>query len=187
MSKSELRKVFLAKRAKLTATEVVENSSHIYERFISQYPLINRTVHCFKSIPGSKEIITNDFFNHCHLNEINIGTSITKFKPKRLEHSLITSNTVFKADNFGVPTPTEQIEFDIEKLDIVVVPLLCCDSVGNRIGYGQGFYDSFLMQLCKKTLKIGVSYFEPIKENIPVDSWDVKLDGMITPSDIFIF
>jgi 5-formyltetrahydrofolate cyclo-ligase len=43
------------------------------------------------------------------------------------------------------------------------------------------------MQLRKKTLKIGVSYFEPIKENIPVDSWDVKLDGMITPSDIFVF
>jgi 5-formyltetrahydrofolate cyclo-ligase len=187
MTKGQLRKIYLKKRANLSKDQIDNFSTFIFERFISNYSLSNKTTHCFKSIPGSKEIVTDDFFNHCLDNNIQIATSITKFKPKRLEHSLIEKATIFESDNFGVPTPKKIIACDITKINLVVVPLLCCDFEGNRIGYGQGFYDSFLTQLPKDTLKIGLSFFEPLETRIPADKWDIKLNGMVTPDDLFKF
>lgn len=69
------------------------------------------------------------------------------------------------------------------KPDIIIVPLLAFDDSGYRIGYGKGFYDKYY----EKNLDInyiGYAYsFQRIK-NLPVDSYDLKLNSVIT--DTFI-
>ena len=71
--------------------------------------------------------------------------------------------------------------------DFVLTPLLYCDSKGNRVGYGKGFYDQLFSQLSSKTKKIGVNFFNP-DENID-DLWenDIPLDYLVTPEDILSF
>ena len=69
------------------------------------------------------------------------------------------------------------------KPDVIVVPLLAFDDLGYRIGYGKGFYDRYY----KKNLDvnyIGYAYsFQRIK-NLPVASYDLKLNSVIT--DAFV-
>ncbi|MDQ3180555.1 MAG: 5-formyltetrahydrofolate cyclo-ligase, partial [Acidobacteriota bacterium] len=74
---------------------------------------------------------------------------------------------------------------ETEKIDIVLVPLLCFDRKGFRVGYGKGFYDRFLKNCRTDCLKIGLSYFAPIKEISDVQDFDVRLDFSITPEEIF--
>lgn len=64
--------------------------------------------------------------------------------------------------------------------DIIFVPGLCFDQSGNRIGFGKGFYDSFL-SLNKKSFKIGCCPKECfINESIPTGKWDIAVDLVIT-------
>ena len=82
------------------------------------------------------------------------------------------------------PEITQELFFDqIEKkikLDVIFVPGLCFDVSGNRIGFGKGFYDSFL-KLNPDSVKIGCCPKECLVDKLPVDDWDIKVDIVITP------
>ncbi len=74
------------------------------------------------------------------------------------------------------------------ELDLIVCPLTALDTQGNRMGMGGGFYDTTLSKSYqsgyKKPLKIGWCYDFQVVEQLVRQSWDVPLDGLITPSDI---
>lgn len=65
------------------------------------------------------------------------------------------------------------------KLDLILVPGLCFDKSGNRIGFGGGFYDKFL-SLCPDSIKIGCCPKECLVDSFPTDKWDVKVDLVVT-------
>ncbi|MCB9195693.1 MAG: 5-formyltetrahydrofolate cyclo-ligase [Flavobacteriales bacterium] len=185
MTKSELRKYYLEKRSLLTWNDINTMSKQITELVIESIPNYkDMFTHLFISIPGQKEINTAYLLEYGLKKEMKLATSITKFNPKRLEHSLINEQTVFDNGAYNTPLPNPIVSIDLDQLDIVLVPLLCIDKNGNRIGYGQGFYDSFLSQLKSTTKKIGLSLFEPLEENIEPDPWDIKLDAVIHPKGL---
>ena len=89
------------------------------------------------------------------------------------------SNNFIK-DKFGVLVPKEyEIISDV---DVAFIPLIACDKNKNRIGFGKGYYDKFLSG--KNILKIGLAYDFQIVDHIPSNSWDVKLDLIITDKQI---
>ena len=70
---------------------------------------------------------------------------------------------------------------------MVLVPLLCFDESGHRVGYGKGFYDRFLTKCRPDTQKVGLSYFPPVKEITDADSFDIRLDLCLTPEKVWRF
>jgi 5-formyltetrahydrofolate cyclo-ligase len=72
-------------------------------------------------------------------------------------------------------------------IDVVFVPLLAYDKLGNRVGYGKGFYDKFLNQCKPDVLKIGLSFFEPEELIEDVFENDVKLDFCVTSEKVICF
>lgn len=75
-----------------------------------------------------------------------------------------------------------------QELDVIICPLVAVDLNGNRMGMGGGFYDTTLGKIyqagAKKPLKIGWCYDFQVVEQLQRQSWDVPLDGLITPSGI---
>ncbi|MDN6276684.1 5-formyltetrahydrofolate cyclo-ligase [Psychrobacter sp.] len=73
-------------------------------------------------------------------------------------------------------------------LDVIICPLVAADLDGNRMGMGGGFYDTTLGNSyrsgAKKPLKIGWCYDFQVVDKLVRQSWDVPLDGLITPSGI---
>ena len=65
------------------------------------------------------------------------------------------------------------------KLDVIFVPGLCFDKKGNRLGFGKGFYDQ-LLKLNPGSYKIGCCPKKCMLNEVPVDSWDIKMDLVIT-------
>ena len=72
------------------------------------------------------------------------------------------------------------------KIEVVFVPLLAYDKSGNRVGFGKGFYDSYLSKLKPEVIKIGLSFYPP-EETIQPQTHDVPLDYCITPEKVFTF
>ena len=93
----------------------------------------------------------------------------------------------FEKSRFGVQEPFDETENIIfpEKIDLVIVPGLCFDKSKNRLGYGGGFYDRFLIKT--KAVKIAICFDEQIIENgsLPVNKYDIKTDVIITDKRIF--
>lgn len=82
----------------------------------------------------------------------------------------------------GILEPKEDCNLVIKKedIDVMIVPCVCFDTNNYRVGYGKGYYDKYLFNV-DSIYKIGVSYLDlKIEEFLEVDSFDVKLDTIVT-------
>ena len=66
--------------------------------------------------------------------------------------------------------------------DILLVPLLACDSEGWRLGYGGGYYDRTLEDLRRrrKVTAIGVGFDLQFIPDVPHGAGDQRLDWLLT-------
>lgn len=186
MLKSELRKLYLEKRKTLSEDKVLSLSEMVFEQFILFFkPQKGQKIHLFLSIEKYNEIDTKPFINYCCSSEIQV------FVPKMIGDDLIsiqlTSSTVLEQNNWGILEPISNADSGVLDFDFIITPLLYCDSKGNRVGYGKGFYDRLFSQVSSKSKKIGVNFFPP-NENID-DVWenDVALDYLCLPTETVSF
>ncbi|SDD66074.1 5-formyltetrahydrofolate cyclo-ligase [Pricia antarctica] len=104
-----------------------------------------------------------------------------------LKHYLLTDATKFRTNRWKIPEPIDGIEIPIDKIDVVFIPLLAFDKKGNRVGYGKGFYDTFLKECRKDVKKIGLSLFQAEDTIEDINAYDIPLDYCITPKKIYSF
>lgn len=186
MLKAELRKKYMQKRKALSTDEAFLLSKKIFEHFISYFkPKEGEKVHVFIPILERKEIDTQIFIDYF------LAQNIRVFVPKIVADELINieifTDTVFETSNWGISEPVSNEDSGETFFHYVITPLLYCDTRGNRVGYGKGFYDGFFESVSDEVKKIGVNYFNP-DENID-DVWenDILLDYLVTPADVLSF
>lgn len=66
----------------------------------------------------------------------------------------------------------------IDNIEIVIVPGIAFDVSKNRIGHGKGYYDRYLSK--HECYKVGLAFDEHLHKEIPTDSFDIKMDIVIT-------
>ncbi len=72
--------------------------------------------------------------------------------------------------------------------DLVLVPLVGCDPVGNRIGMGQGHYDRALANLSPGARLVGIGWdFQLLPELLEPDPWDQPLHAFVSPAGLSEF
>ena len=190
MKKSTLRKFYLKKQLALSKSEWSEKSLAIKERFFLQFNLTNVSLfHYFITIKEKGEIDTSVIRNELRAKSFSIKTIVPRvnFDKDELEHLEYDSKTVLKTNGWGIPEPTGNNLINEDEIDIVLVPMLCFDELGFRVGHGKGFYDKFLVRCRDDCLKIGLSMFDPIGEIEDVRDFDVKLDYCVTPEKVWEF
>ncbi|PZA06532.1 MULTISPECIES: 5-formyltetrahydrofolate cyclo-ligase [unclassified Meiothermus] len=86
---------------------------------------------------------------------------------------------------YGFLEPEEQAPTaSPEVLEAVVVPGLCFDRAGYRLGYGKGYYDRFLGALPSSVLTVGFVPAALIVERLPRDPWDVRVGYLATENGV---
>ncbi len=187
MTKIELRKTYLAKQKSLSTTERIEKSRQISNLFFQSFDL-SRTnfLHCFLPIKKFNEIDTNLIFQKIWCNFPCIETIVPRvnFQTNTIENVKLTAETKLVKNIWEIDEPGEEEIIETKEIDLVLVPLLCFDARGFRVGYGKGFYDRFLKDCREDCLKIGLSYFAPVAEISDARDFDVKLDFIITPQTV---
>lgn len=80
---------------------------------------------------------------------------------------------------YDIPVPSSDApRVEPQCGDIMIVPALCCNSLGHRLGHGGGYYDRYLgahrvfsVCLCREKL---------LFEDLPLEAHDVAVDCVIT-------
>ncbi|AUC86285.1 5-formyltetrahydrofolate cyclo-ligase [Polaribacter sp. ALD11] len=182
MNKVALRKLYKQKRKDLSVFQLEEFQEKIYEKIFELDFSSVKTIHIFLSIKRFSEINTGPIIDFLLLNKKVIVVSVSDFSTNKLKHFLFDNNTVIKVNSYGIPEPVNGIEIDVNKIDMVFVPLLISDEKKYRVGYGKGFYDRFLAECRTDVITIGLNFFQPIKEIVGLNKYDVALSEVIYPN-----
>lgn len=82
------------------------------------------------------------------------------------------------------PRVTPGVEGVRNGFDLIVVPGVAFDPKGRRLGRGYGYYDRFLAGLEDDVFKVGLVFSSRLLPEVPVDSWDVPVDAVVTEEGV---
>ena len=183
--KTFLRSHYKKKRFSLTKQEVDDLSQRVCKQLDKLNIWKLKHYHIFISILKYNELDTSSIINKLKSEQKII--IVPKTLNNELVHIAINDETEFGLNEYGIKEPNDGNHFVIENLDIIFIPLLAFDIEGHRVGYGKGYYDRFLKLTNNSTLKIGLSFFDPINKILDIDDNDVKLDYCVTPKQVHKF
>lgn len=102
----------------------------------------------------------------------------------------IFSRNDLEPSRFGILEPKRGVRNDVrhlvtpEELDVIIVPGLAFDKLGNRLGRGKGYYDRFLSRFSSNIISIGLAFEYQIVYRVPVDHWDCPVSMIVTEKQI---
>ena len=186
-SKDELRKPLLQLRSQLSESEQQNKSALIIEH-IKQSDIFAQSskIAFYHAVRGEAD--PAGLYN-IESNKQFFLPILSADKDQGLIFAPIDQNTQYKNNAFAIPEPIVDSHklINAEELDLVVMPLLGFDILGNRLGMGGGYYDrsfAFKKSNPSKPILIGFAYdFQKI-DPLNTEPWDVGLDWIATESGI---
>ncbi|WP_426980249.1 5-formyltetrahydrofolate cyclo-ligase [Bacillus pseudomycoides] len=82
------------------------------------------------------------------------------------------------------PIPALTVETEANEIDLLFVPGVAYTRRGERIGYGGGYYDRYLLQYEGKTLSLAFDF--QIVSYIPIESFDQNVQKIITEKETIL-
>jgi len=122
----------------------------------------------------------------CWKNQIQTCVPIVQSQTKILRFSPIGKDTPLFNNRLGIlePKVKEGETLGIDRLQLLLLPLVAFDDDGNRLGMGGGFYDTTLKANQeaggRQPLRIGVAHELQRVEKIVPDPWDMPIDMVVT-------
>ena len=159
-NKEMLRLWLKSKRMALEDEFISTASSKINQSLLD---LLNwesfKSVHCYEAIKSLNEPATQNFMEFLK----NKGIA------------------------YEIPDKADKEPRTGARYDLIIVPTLGFDLLGNRIGWGGGFYDRLLVAQ-PKALKIGLAFESSlVRKGIPAEPHDIPLNIVITEEKIYKF
>ncbi|MBC6974474.1 5-formyltetrahydrofolate cyclo-ligase [Bacillus sp. Xin] len=82
------------------------------------------------------------------------------------------------------PIPALTVEIEANEIDLLFVPGVAYTRRGERIGYGGGYYDRYLLQYEGKTLSLAFGF--QIVNYIPTEPFDQNVQKIITEKETIV-
>lgn len=70
-----------------------------------------------------------------------------------------------------------------DEIDFILVPALCFDRQGRRMGRGGGFYDRYLADFAGRTA--GLCREMLLCDEVPIDAWDRPVELVVTEQTVY--
>ena len=109
------------------------------------------------------------------------------------ENSTTTYHIVSSVDqlspgSYGIPEPSSDLPVYVpskDKNDLIIIPAVCFDRSGYRIGYGKGYYDRYLNNFGGTA--VGVTFERLVRPSVPRGHFDKHVDLLITEKGAYSF
>ena len=187
MTKQELRNKYKFLRQELDNATIDDLSRACFSNLFANFDLTNKLVGIFLPIQAKKEpntfLLFTEFLKEktsYFAPKIDVGLDALNFYP-------IQNLDYIALGPYQIPEPLSEEKIELNKLNIILIPLFCFDSKGNRVGYGKGYYDRLLENAPQHLVKIGISLFDEIEIIDDVRDNDIPLDYAITPKKMIQF
>lgn len=182
--KKEMRAQYLEIRKQLGETSVVLNDQ-LTKNLISFLPSTSKLVVAGYD-PVKYEINPAKFMTYWHALGYPVGLPVVINKGYPLIFRLWHPDLQLQDHKLGgrIP-PNDQPEIFP---DIILVPLIAFDRLGNRLGYGGGYYDRtlYFLRRYRPVKAIGLAFSCQESLDIPVNKYDQKLDTIVTDREVIL-
>lgn len=184
MDKNSIRKLFIQKRNFLSQDSQV-NASRVICELITNLSLYSQATNIGLYMAFNNEIDVNILWQdalsknkQCYFPKV-LNANLMIFLP-------VNNATNFSRNKWGIlePTTNEALSLSPTNLDLIIIPLVAFDKSGNRVGMGKGFYDRALANN-NHTIKIGVGYDFQKVPLLKAETWDIKLDIIVTEKMVY--
>lgn len=147
---------------------------------LKAYVLKNKIKKFLVYVSNGFEVDTTRLIKFMLENNLSVYAPKCENNDNLMNFFRINSFDDLKKGHFGILEPFENTEMISEFTDaICLVPAVCYDKKGYRIGFGKGFYDRFFSQH-PEVFKVGVCYEKFIIDEIYKNENDVPVDLLIT-------
>ena len=182
-NKECLRKGVYDSRSKINKEEKQKMDFNISSSLISSKEYKNCDI-LFIYVSKPIEVDTYNIIKHTFKEEKCVAVPKCNIESSMMHFYKVKSFDDLKEGYFQIYEPIEEkceevIDFSS---GVCIVPGICFDIYGYRLGYGKGYYDRFLKNF--GGTKIGICYSDYIFENLPVDKHDEKVDILVTEKNI---
>lgn len=177
-SKEKLRKDIANEKGQYTSEELLQMSDEVFSVL---------------EITGTFRDASTIFIYSAMSDEVSTKTFIDKWKSEKnfylpvvkgdtLVFRKLDDNTRFEKSSIGVDEPMGEDFTNYSKVDMIIVPGVAFDRKCNRLGRGKGYYDRFLSTI--KAPKVGICFDFQLKDQIPADERDVKMDMIVGENEL---
>ncbi len=183
-SKADIRHRFAGLRAGKSSLALAELSSQIAASFLQS----NLLLHASKVAlyhPLGNEVDTSAVFSDL----ISLGKRV--FFPRVCGSDLrffeVSGPENLSPGSFGVAEPPAESarEIAVSDLELMVVPGICFDRFGSRIGYGKGFYDRAMGELSGEKVCAAAYSFQFVDFELPTEPHDRRVGFVATEHGVF--
>jgi len=184
-NKAALRKQYRAKRQALSSKELAAASAQILKQLIAQNLVTDGLLMLYFDSPLHGELPMRNWFEHFENHPICVPKVVDA--NGHMEAVLWTKKTPLTPNEWGILEPKSNAFISPKNIETIIVPLLCFDQHGHRVGYGKGYYDRFLARCAKNVKTIGVSAFDVVETIEDANEKDYLLDIAVTPKKVYLF
>lgn len=117
---------------------------------------------------------------------LNKRVCVPKCHPNGVMKAIeIISLSELEKNKMGIYEPVDETnEIRTNEIDFAIIPCVTCNYYGERLGYGGGYYDRFLIRDYQGKM-IVVCREQVMIDNIPLDMYDQLIDYVCTENGIF--
>lgn len=166
--KSALRRELIAQRK---AMDVNVKSVWDLDIFKQIKPYLDSAEAVFTYVSTKIEVDTHKLIAYCLECGIPVATPVSG--DTELTFYYISRFEDLIAGRFGILEPKRDLIAAAGERTLCVVPALCADGEGFRLGYGRGYYDRFLSDFRGTSV---ILCYESFRRKVPCESHDIKAD-----------
>ncbi len=179
-TKQDIRKRVLEKRNCLNKQEWEEKSDKIFEKVIT-HPIFLHAEEIYCYIDFRNEVATRKLIETCW--NLNKAVAVPKIDGSNMEFYYISSWDDLSSGHWGILEPDQGMLAEGESV-CVIMPGAVFDRKRNRIGYGKGYYDSYL-RLHPDYQTIALAFELQMEESIPSEDHDILPQYIITEEQVY--
>ena len=181
MNKVSLRQDLLRRRIAMSSTDWDDRSALICQKILQNLPSHCSSILAYFSIRQEPNLAS--LWPQFRSLSIPLGV------PRCVENQLVWhrwelgDRLVVGAFGILEPEATAPV-LQAQDVGLILVPCVGCDRLGNRIGYGGGFYDRLLAQTKWRSIPtVGITFEFGVVEPFEADEWDQSLDYICTETN----
>jgi len=181
--KKNLRTRYKNERLKLSPTEKQNLDEGVFNRFLklNQYSSANTLL---AYVSTDIEVDTHRIINKALEDGKRVAVPYCVPNTRIIEFYLINSLDDLSPGTFGVlePIPNPENKLTDWEKSICVIPGLCFDFYGYRLGFGKGYYDRFLSEYTG--IRVGICYSSGVRGHLHHGRYDRTVDVLVTEKNI---
>ena len=166
--KKRLRSELIAQRKAMDTGEKAAADLDIFEQL---KPYLDKAGSVFTYASTEIEVDTRRIISYCL--EHGIPTALPVSGDSELSFFYIGKTDELVKGRYDIDEPPRLRSAAADENTLCIVPALCADGDGLRLGYGKGYYDRFLSGFCGKSV---ILCYKSFKRSVPAEPHDIKAD-----------